>query len=163
MNLDSDFLHMSSGEGSFIGSLKYAAMLQKDNVVLTYLRRNKEWFTENPRSNRITFTGKRFVQRTMTLIKSFIVQKIVAYINTHCDGIYGVQMDSTTDNAILNKCSIVIRYVSENLKIHQRTIAFVSVQDSRGKAMFDVLKDNLEKVGLDIGKSWGLQWMVLPT
>lgn len=155
MNLDLQFLHMSSGEGCFIGNLKYGATLQRDNVVLTYLQKNKEWFTKYPRSNKITFTSKRFVQRTMRIIKNHIVEKIVTFINAHCDGIYGVQMDTTTDTAMQNKCSIVVRYVSESLKIYQHTIAFVSVQDSTGRAMFDVLKYNLENIGLDIKKIVG--------
>lgn len=139
----------SKKDSHLVALLKSSAADKEDTVVLNYLHETKEIFRKNPRAAITTFISKGFESKAVQAMKDLVIEKIVKCITETCNGKFGILIDATTDVAFENKCSIVIRYVTPNFEIHERTIAFVTAIKSSGEAMYELMKNALENVGLD--------------
>ncbi|XP_065682428.1 uncharacterized protein LOC136095605 [Hydra vulgaris] len=63
---------------------------------------------------------------------------------------FSLIVDSSTDTSHCNQLAIIIRYVSEEAVVEERFIGFESSCGHSGKAMADVVKKTLDKLGLNI-------------
>lgn len=148
INLDPDYIHMNLQK--FIGLLKFGSMRGRDDVVLNYLKETQQKFEANHKCNSPIFFSPGFVRKSLRAMKDVVVRKIVNFVNSNCDGRFGVLLDTTTDLSIVNKCSIVIRYVMNDLTINERTVGFLTVDKASGQDIFNLLKETLYKIGLNI-------------
>ena len=65
-------------------------------------------------------------------------------------GIYSVQIDSTQDITSTNKCSVILRFVRENVK--ERLLAVVDSHSATGVDLCNLLKEVLQKQNIDVSK-----------
>ena len=65
-------------------------------------------------------------------------------------GIYSVQIDSTQDITSTNKCSVILRFVKENVK--ERLLAVVDSHSATGVDLCNLLKEVLQKQNIDVSK-----------
>ncbi|KAI6656207.1 hypothetical protein LOD99_1540 [Oopsacas minuta] len=52
-------------------------------------------------------------------------------------GIYSIQIDTTQDITTTDQCSVIIRYVTD--QVHERLLAFVARNSSKGSRLFEML------------------------
>ena len=65
-------------------------------------------------------------------------------------GIYSVQIDSTQDITLTDKCSVILRFVRENVK--ERLLAVVDSHSASGADLCNLLKEVLQKQNTDVSK-----------
>ena len=66
---------------------------------------------------------------------------------------YSVMLDTTQDITVDDLCSIVVRYVTD--QVYERIIAVKVCHDTKGKGMFETLRKCLENSNLDISNIIG--------
>ena len=65
-------------------------------------------------------------------------------------GIYSVEIDSTQDITSTDKCSVILRFVGENVK--ERLLAVVDSHSATGADLCNLLKEVLQKQNIDVSK-----------
>ena len=65
-------------------------------------------------------------------------------------GIYSVQIDSTQDTTSTDKCSVIPRFVREN--VEERLFAAVDSHSATGADLCNLLKKVLQKQNIDVSK-----------
>ena len=65
-------------------------------------------------------------------------------------GIYSVHIDSTQDITSTDKCSVILRFVKENIK--ERLLAVVDSHSATGADLCNLLKEVLQKQNIDVSK-----------
>ena len=65
-------------------------------------------------------------------------------------GIYSVQIDSIQDITSTDKCSVILRFVREN--IEERLLAVVDSHSATGADLRNLLKEVLQKQNIDVSK-----------
>ena len=65
-------------------------------------------------------------------------------------GIYSVQIDSTQDITSTDKCSVILRFVREN--VEERLLAVVDSHSATGADLSNLLKEVLQKQNIDVSK-----------
>ena len=65
-------------------------------------------------------------------------------------GIYSVQIDSTQDITSTDKCSVILRFVREN--IEERLLAVVGSHSATGAHLCNFLKKVLQKQNIELSK-----------
>lgn len=74
---------------------------------------------------------------------------------------YSIQIDTTQDISVIDICSIVIRYISQNnlqsseLIVCERAISFLSPKKTTGQALCDLVSSNLSENNVDIKQCIG--------
>ena len=65
-------------------------------------------------------------------------------------GIYSVQIDSVQDITSIDKCSVILRFVREN--VEERLLAVVDSHWATGADLCNLLKKVLQKQNIDVSK-----------
>lgn len=68
-------------------------------------------------------------------------------------GMFSVQIDTTQNITSKDQCAVILRYVTDS--IHERLVAVVDCEASTGKYFTEMLKQTLDKLGIDIGTCVG--------
>jgi len=103
-------------------------------------------------------TGAKGRGSLVTLLSKDIVEKVVDALSqvikgTISDevreaGLFSVQIDTTQDITSKDQCAIIVRYVTD--VVHERLVAVVNCEKSTGKYLTELLKNTLDKLGIDI-------------
>lgn len=108
-------------------------------------------------------TGAKGRGYLVTLLSKDIVGKVVDALSqvlkgTISDevreaGLFSVQIDTTQDVTSKDQCAIIVRYVTD--VVHERLVAVVNCEKSTGKHLTQLLKNTLDKLGIDMGMCAG--------
>lgn len=108
-------------------------------------------------------TGAKGRGSLVTLLSKDIVGKVVDALSqvikgTISDevreaGLFSVQIDTTQDVTSKDQCAIIVRYVTD--VVHERLVAVVNCEKSTGKHLTQLLKNTLDKLGIDMGMCVG--------
>lgn len=142
----------SNDEGYFKVLFKWTASLMADRSCFDYLQQIQNKFVMDQQSKSLCFLSATFITKIMKVIQNYILNTIGNIIIEQSDGKYSIQIDTTTDRATVQQCSVVVRYVNKCLEVKERLLMFLPVQNSKGSTLFDFLKKNLTEIGLDINK-----------
>lgn len=99
------------------------------------------------RGGKVTFLSKTFVSVVLDKICMRMKNAIVSQIG---DKKFGLLVDTTTDISSKHQMSIIVRYVSEENHVLERTLIFCEIDDTTGKGIFDKIESSLNSVGLRI-------------
>lgn len=69
--------------------------------------------------------------------------------------LYAIVMDETTDSSRLEQVSICLRYVGNDLAVHEHFFGFFDVPSTGSELLFNLLKKTLSDFGLDPSKLVG--------
>lgn len=107
-------------------------------------------FEINPHAKSFTFLSIDFINKILRAVKKYTLNSITSVINIQCKGKFSLLLDTATDRTSSQQCSIVIRYVQKNLTIHNKIIAFLSVQGTKGTEIYNFVNETLSNMGLNI-------------
>ena len=101
--------------------LEIVLLAKYDNILKCHLEdvikkclQNKPDKHKHDRANRNTFISKTTVNSVIAIISKLMKEKISNSVREA--GIYSVQIDSTQNITSTDKCSVILRFVSENVK-----------------------------------------------
>ena len=100
------------------------------------------------RANRNTFISKTTVNSIIAIISKLMKEEISNSVREA--GIYSVQIDSTQDITSTDKCSVILRFVGEN--VEKRLLAVVDSHSATGADLSNLLKEVLQKQNIDVSK-----------
>lgn len=86
------------------------------------------------RRQQLTLLSNTFVNKTLLIIRQFLVQSIVNEID-RCGGQFGLMMDGSQDISFQEQISVVARYIDENNKVIERTISFFNAKKTSNERM----------------------------
>ena len=118
-----------------------------ENVIKKYLQNKPDKHKHN-RANRNTFISKTTANSIITLISKPMKEEISNSVRKA--GIYSVQIDSTEDITSTDKCSVILRFVREN--VEERLLAVVDSHWATGADLCNLLKEVLQKQNIDVFK-----------
>lgn len=98
--------------------------------------------------NKVSFLTNKFIDNVLFRVSEHLTQKIVKQIE-EAGGRFGLCVDSTTDITTKHQTSIVVRYITKERNVAEHTVGFVESTDASGKATFAMVKDSLNKIGLN--------------
>lgn len=131
-------------EGHFLGMVK---LLAEENPELkAHLKQYKE-DQANSERYKTTFMSDKFVKKALSVIREYLTKRIVEELKRN-GTMYGIQMDTSQDVSVKEQCSIVIRYINDNLMVSERTIFFLESPCTTGESLYNLLKTSLDKIGL---------------
>lgn len=104
--------------------------------------------------NQLTFLSHNFVKKSLNIIRQYLVQSIVNTIN-RCDGQFGLMIDGSQDISCKEQISVVVRYVSDTNDVVERTILFLHAKSTTGRALYELLVQQLDKIKLPIRNAVG--------
>ena len=116
-------------------------------VIKKYLQNKLDKHKHN-RANRNTFISKATVNFNIANISKLMKEEISNSVREV--GIYSVQMDSTQDVTSIGKCSVILRFVREN--VEERLLAVVDSHSATGVDLCNLLKEILQKQNIDVSK-----------
>ena len=136
--------------------LKTVLLLAKyDNILKCHLEnvikkclQNKPDMHKHNRANRNTFISKTTVSSIIAIISKLMKEEISNSVREA--GIYSVQIDFTQDITSTDKCSVILRFVRENVK--ERLLAVVHSHWATGADLCNLLKKVLLKQNIDVSK-----------
>ena len=99
-------------------------------------------------ANRNTFISKTTVNSIIAVISRYMKEEISNSVREA--GIYSVEIDSTQDITSTDKCSVILRFVGENVK--ERLLAVVDSHSATGADLCNLLKELLQKQNIDVSK-----------
>jgi len=140
--------------GNFLDILlllsKYDTLLQNhlNNVINKSKKRLENADGSKGRGSLVTLISKTTINFIIEEIKKLIQEAIVNEV--HSAKVYSVQIDTTQDISVTDQCSIILRYVTD--EVHEHLFSFVESHSGKGKDMFELLVDILTSNGLDISK-----------
>lgn len=131
-------------------------LLASENVDLAeHIRKCKENRENCDRNrNQATFLSSNFVNKTLLIIRRFLVSEIVHEIKRN-GGCFGLLMDASQDITSKEQFSVVARYVNDNKDVVERTILFFEADDTSGEAIYNLLQAKLSEIGLSISNIVG--------
>ena len=95
----------------------------------------------------VTFLSHDITTRIIRIIRDFIQKSIAGEVKSA--GMFSVEMDTTQDITTQDQCSIVVHYVHDGY-VSERLLSLVKATSGTGEALFTILKNTLEKYGIDI-------------
>lgn len=102
--------------------------------------------------NRTTnFTSPDCQNEILKLLSDSVLRSMTQSINSS-SGQFGVIMDGTQDCGGVEQESICVRYVDENLEIHEVFVGLYEPETTTGTSLASVIKDVLLRLGLPIGQ-----------
>ena len=104
------------------------------------------------RGSLVTFLSHDITTRIIRIIRDFIQESIAGEVKSA--GMFSVEMDTTQYITTQDQCSIVVRYVYDG-HVSERLLSPVKATSGTGEALFIILKNMLEKYGIDIKKCVG--------
>ena len=118
MEAVSTLCHEKVDHGTFLETVllvKYYNILKchLKNVIKKFLQ-NKPNKHKHNRANRNTFISKTTVNTIIAIISKLMKEEISNSVREA--GIYSVQIDSTQDITSTDKCSVILRFVRENVE-----------------------------------------------
>jgi len=114
--------------------------------------RSKSDLLSKGRGNFETFISKTTVNNIIRIISKLIKNKISLEVSEA--DFFSLQIDTTQDINVRDQCSVVIRYIRQN-KVHERLIALIDCESTKGKAMTDYVCEILKIMNIDISKCIG--------
>jgi len=103
------------------------------------------------RGDLVSFFSKTTANVIIEGITKLIKQKISEEINQA--NFFTIQIDTTQDINVVDQCSIVVRYV--NNQVHERVVSIVNCKSGKGKDMHELVSNELNKLNIDITKCIG--------
>ena len=98
------------------------------------------------RGNLITLLSKNTVNKVIDAITLLIQDAIATEVKEA--GMFSVQIDTTQDLTSKDQCAVVLRYVTNTA--HERVIGVIDCDSATGQHFVELLKQTLEKVGINI-------------
>jgi len=102
--------------------------------------------------------GKQGRGRMVSLISKTTVNRIISVITTMIKteiskevqeaGMFSVHLDTTQDISVADQCSIILRYVTD--RVHERLVSLKNCTSTTGKAICDLLCDELDELNIDV-------------
>lgn len=126
------------------------ASQNKDGPTYKYLHQEKENYEKNPKSTRASFVSFRFLDKILSVLKTYVQRKIKNEIIDESNGKFAIQLDTSTDRSTAQQCCIVARYTMKDLTVKERIITFLSIANSTGVGIHKFLAERLSELGLDI-------------
>ncbi|CAH0547091.1 unnamed protein product [Brassicogethes aeneus] len=93
-----------------------------------------------------TFLSKTTVNYIIESVSSLIKKKVSEEINK--DGMFYIQIDSTQDINVHDQLSVIVRYVSEDVK--ERLFGIINCTSSTGANLYQIVTELLVKNGIDM-------------
>ena len=118
-----------------------------ENVIKRCLQNKPDKHKHN-RANRNTFISKTRVNSIIAITSNLMKKEISNSVREA--GIYSVQIDSTQDTTSTDKCSVILRFVREN--VEERLLAIVDSHSATGVDLSNLLKEVLQKQNIDVSK-----------
>ncbi|KAJ1254500.1 hypothetical protein BS78_K048800 [Paspalum vaginatum] len=129
--------------GNFLGLIEMLA--EFDPVIQEYVRRITNDETQ------VHYLGPLVQNELIHLLGSSIKSEIIKKVKQA--KYFSVILDCTPDASHQEQMSLIIRYVDSSscpVRIEESFIGFLEVNDTTGQGLFDVLKQALNDLGLDI-------------
>lgn len=114
--------------------------------------RSKSHLLSKGRGNFETFISKTTVNNIIRIISKLIKNKISLEVSEA--DFFPLQIDTTQDINVRDQCSVVIRYIRQN-KVHERLIALIDCESTKGKAITDYVCEILKTMNIDVSKCIG--------
>ena len=111
-----------------------------ENVIKKCLQNKPDKHKHN-RANRNTFISKTTVNSIIAIISKLMKEEISNSVREA--GIYSVQIDSTQDITSTDKCSVILRFVREN--VEERLLPIVDRYLATGADLCNLLKEVLHR------------------
>lgn len=157
MNLDPELMHVRKvGEGSFRSLLIFNAFSSQDEIVIKYLEKLKNDYSKDPSTKIMSFISNTFIIKVLQQLKKYVTDSIQNIIIKQCHRKFSIQIDGTTDITSKAQYSLVVRYCTPDLIIHDRTVKFVPLESSKGKDICDFIEKVLKEMNLRITDMVGL-------
>ncbi|KAL4096756.1 hypothetical protein QTP88_021647 [Uroleucon formosanum] len=103
------------------------------------------------RDDLVSFFSKTTANVIIEGITKLIKQKISEEINQA--NFFTIQIDTTQDINVVDQCSIIVRYV--NNQVHEQVVSIVNCKSGKGKDMHELVSNELNKLNIDITKCIG--------
>lgn len=103
------------------------------------------------RGNLVSFMSKTTANVIIEGITKLIKHKISEEIQKA--NFFTILIDTTQDINVVDQCSLVIRYV--NNQVHERVVTIVYCKSSKGKDIHELVSNKLNKLNIDITKCIG--------
>ncbi|KAL4141853.1 hypothetical protein QTP88_004409 [Uroleucon formosanum] len=100
------------------------------------------------RDDLVSFFSKTTANVIIEGITKLIKQNISEEINQA--NFFTIQIDTTQDINVVDQCSIIVRYV--NNQVHERVVSIVNCKSGKGKDMHELVSNELNKLNIDITK-----------
>ena len=100
----------------------------------------------------ITFLSKSTINNLIKILSGELKTKIANEIKLAKK--FSVQIDSTQDISIAEQCTIIVRYVLDG-KVYERLLAVCEVENSSGRALYNLLEQQLNELHLNINNVIG--------
>lgn len=120
-----------------------------ENSDLAQHIKNCHEYEKTGRRQRLTLLSSTFVNKTLLMIRQYLVRSIVNEID-RCGGHFGLMMDGSQDISFQEQISVVARYIDENNKVVERTISFFNAKKTTGEKLYELLRIKLSEIGLRI-------------
>ena len=117
-----------------------------ENVIKKYLQNKPDKHKHN-RTNKNTFISKTTVKSIIAITSKLMKEEISNSVREA--GVYLVQIDLTQDTASTDKCSVILRFVREN--VEERLFAVVDSHAVIGADLCNLLKV-LQKQNINVSK-----------
>ncbi|XP_008179735.1 zinc finger MYM-type protein 1-like [Acyrthosiphon pisum] len=125
---------------------KYDVILQQHlNTSIKHSDKNK---SKKGRGSLVTFLSKHFINDKLIIpignaIQIAIVNEIKEYQH------FSIMIDSTQDVSVMDQLTICVRYIHGGA-VQERLLSLVICHDSSGKALFELLNEELKNLRLSI-------------
>lgn len=127
---------------------KYDVSLKRHlDKVISESKKRKDNTAGKGRGDLVTFLSKTTINKLIVIIGQLFKEHISNKVKRGDK--FSVQLDSTQDIAVVEQCSIVVRFV-DGLSVRERLLSFVDVKQSTGQSYFDYLQEELVKNGLEV-------------
>lgn len=137
-------------EGAVFGLLKVMSMT--DDLLYNYLLETKNYIIEHPASKRTTFLSHQFWERILVIYKELIIETIKNEIQRN-GGKFGVLTDTTRDVSKKEQISVIFKYtnvIQDRFVINECTVAFKHIKITTGSEIFNLVKNCVTDLGLDL-------------
>ncbi|XP_050877053.1 uncharacterized protein LOC127080804 [Lathyrus oleraceus] len=129
--------------GKFLGLIEM--LVEFDTIIQEHVRRVAT------QKVHIHYLGHKIQNELISLLGSAIKIEIIRKIKQA--KYFSVILDCTPDISHQEQMSLIIRYVdisSTSISIEESFLGFLNVNDTTGQRLFDVLQNELKKLGLDL-------------
>ncbi|KAE8737339.1 hypothetical protein FOCC_FOCC017199, partial [Frankliniella occidentalis] len=143
----------ATNHGNFLELLlllsEYDVVLQKHiKLCIEFAKKRKESSKgQKGRGSFITFFSKNSINKLIKIIGDEVQGLVLHKVKEA--GIFSLQMDSTQDVGVLDQLCFTVRYVNRNGPV-ERLLRLRVSHDNSGEALFNLVKEEFAKLGLDI-------------
>lgn len=137
-NNSKNYFKSQHREGKFIGLIKLLST-ENDNL-------HHHLINCKTGQRKTTFLSHIFIGKVLEITSQYLIKLIVNEINKINVKIFGISVDTTTDITSIHQGSTVVRYVSDDNEIIERTIAFHEFANATGQGIYKVLSEALKKL-----------------